>query len=201
MRSSASTLAVLFAVAGLASAQTIDPDTVSIEDRNQWCLAQTSQCPLICLQTNKDAAVQSNECDSETLQYSCVCANGLSPNVTEYSQTMPYFICTEVNNRCVDSCGTGNNQCASDCRTEHPCGAQNPTRVNVTTTSSASTASATSSSTGGADYSSFGDGNSGDSSSSSGGSSGAGAVAVDLGAKYGLAMIVSGLVGGAALLL
>ncbi|KAL1651307.1 hypothetical protein SLS58_000646 [Diplodia intermedia] len=201
MRSTASTIAVLFAVVGLSSTQTIDPDSVSVEDRNQWCLAQTSQCPLICLQTNKDATTQSNECDSDTLQYSCVCADGLSPNISQYSQTMPYFICTENNNRCVSNCASGNNQCASDCRTKNPCGAQNPTRVNVTTTTSASTASSTSSSTGGgSDYSSFGDGNSGDSSSGSG-SSGAGALALDLGAKYGLAMIVSGLVGGAALLL
>ncbi|KAK7726033.1 hypothetical protein SLS57_003623 [Botryosphaeria dothidea] len=182
MRSTISTVAVFFAVAGLSPAQTIDPDSVSIEDRNQWCLAQTSQCPLICLQTNNESTTQSNDCDSDTLQY---------------SQTMPYFICTENNNRCVNNCASGNNQCASDCRTKNPCGAQNPTRVNTTTTSSATTASATSSSTG-SNFNSFGDGDSGDSSSSK---SGAGALALDLGAKYGLAMVISGLVGGAAILL
>lgn len=197
MRSTISTAAVFFAVAGLSPAQTIDPDSVSIEDRNQWCLAQTSQCPLICLQTNNESTTQSNDCDSDTLQYSCVCADGLSPNISQYSQTMPYFICTENNNRCVNNCASGNNQCASDCRTKNPCGAQNPTRVNTTTTSSATTASATSSSTG-SNFNSFGDGDSGDSSSSK---SGAGALALDLGAKYGLAMVISGLVGGAAILL
>ncbi|OJD32824.1 cdp-alcohol phosphatidyltransferase [Diplodia corticola] len=202
MRSTASTIAVLFAVVGLSSTQTIDPDSVSIENRNQWCLAQKSQCPLICLQTNTDATTESNTCDTSTLAYSCVCADGLSPNISQYSQTMPYFICTENNNRCVTACSSGDNQCASDCRTKNLCGAQNPTRVNTTTTASTSTASATSSSTsGGSDYSSFGDGNSGDSSSSGSGSSGAGALALDLGAKYGLAMVVSGLVGGAAILL
>lgn len=133
----------------------------------------------------------------QTLVYSCVCSNGISPNVSEYSQTMPYYICTENNNRCVNNCASGNNQCASDCRTKNLCGAQNPTRVNTTTTASSTSASATSSSTG-SNFNSFGDGDSGDSSSSK---SGAGALALDLGAKYGLAMIISGLVGGAAVLL
>ncbi|EOD51901.1 hypothetical protein GTA08_BOTSDO13357 [Neofusicoccum parvum] len=198
MRSAFSSAAVIFAVAGLASAQTIDPDSVSIEDRNQWCLSQTSQCPLICLQTaGNSATTQENECDAQTLVYSCVCSNGISPNVSEYSQTMPYYICTENNNRCVNNCASGNNQCASDCRTKNLCGAQNPTRVNTTTTASSTSASATSSSTG-SNFNSFGDGDSGDSSSSK---SGAGALALDLGAKYGLAMIISGLVGGAAVLL
>lgn len=137
----------------------------------------------------------------ETLDYSCICSNGIAPNVSEYSQTMPYYICSEANNRCVTNCGSGDNQCASACRTDHPCGAQYPTRVNATTSTASSTsASSTSTSTGGGDYSSFGDGDSGDSSSSSS-KSDAGALALDLGAKYGLAMIVSGLVGGAAILL
>jgi hypothetical protein len=45
-----------------------------------------------------------------TLDYSCVCGNGLSPNATEFSQTLPYFICTQYGTNCVAGCG-GDNLC------------------------------------------------------------------------------------------
>lgn len=63
--------------------------------------------------------------------------------MTEYTLTLPYHVCTEWGTQCVASCGS-NNQCSSDCREKHPCGAQSPTRVNETTSTSA-TASATAS--------------------------------------------------------
>lgn len=76
------------------------------------------------------------------LTYGCVCENGLSPNLSEYSLTLPFFICQEWGNQCVAGCA-GDSACASDCRQNHPCGALNPTRVNTTTSSSVSTPSAT----------------------------------------------------------
>ena len=72
-----------------------------------------------------------NDCDPETLTYGCVCGNGLQPNVSEYSLTIPYFTCTEWGNQCVERC-EGDSACASSCRQDHPCGALNPTRENKT---------------------------------------------------------------------
>ncbi|KAK7540793.1 uncharacterized protein J3D65DRAFT_616497 [Phyllosticta citribraziliensis] len=192
-----STIALVAGCARLSSSQTIDPDTVTSATRDYWCTSQTSQCPLICLQVYENSTgssdPQSNDCDPDTLDYSCVCANGASPNVTEYSQTIPYFECTEYNNQCVAKCSSGNNQCASNCRTQNPCGAQSPKRYNVTTsTSSSAVASATASSTGGSNFGSF---------DSSGSGTSAGALAVEFGASYGLAVIVGGLFGGIALIL
>lgn len=46
---------------------------------------------------------------------------------------MPYYICTEAANQCVKRCS--DSICQSACRGDHPCGAQKPERVNVTTTS------------------------------------------------------------------
>jgi len=54
---------------------------------------------------------------------------------------MAYYICTEANNQCTKACST--NTCADACRSDHPCGAQDPKRVNVTTTSAAATTSTT----------------------------------------------------------
>jgi len=51
--------------------------------------------------------------------------------VTEYTLTLPYFVCTEWGTQCVKNCGS-NNACASSCRQDHPCGALSPQRVNTT---------------------------------------------------------------------
>ncbi|KAK1138922.1 hypothetical protein N8T08_001662 [Aspergillus melleus] len=116
-------LALLASVAGLASGQTIDPSTVDESTRDYWCQSQTSACPLLCLQmpgaSNKP---KDNSCSAKTLDYTCICSNGQSPNASEYSETIPYFICSEQNNKC------------------------NPKRVNTTTaTSTVSTPAATTS--------------------------------------------------------
>ncbi|KAI7639355.1 hypothetical protein KC319_g14452, partial [Hortaea werneckii] len=92
----------------------------------------------ICTQTtpSHSADTQTNTCDPTTLTYACICANGLSPNISEYSQTLPYYICQEWTNQCVANCAPADNACASSCRADHPCGALNPTRVNTSTVSS-----------------------------------------------------------------
>lgn len=195
--------------AALGTSQTIDPNSVALGTRQYWCQSQIAACPLICTQeTASDnggsAATLSNDCEADSLAYSCVCANGLSPNVSEYSQTVPYFTCTESNNQCVANCGMNNNACAASCRENHPCGAQNPSRVNTTSTASG-TASATgkSSGTGSAVYNGFGSSatSSGSSSSSTSGSkSGAGRIALDVGQIYGLGMVLTGVFAGFMLL-
>lgn len=58
---------------------------------------------------------ETNTCDSDNLTYQCVCDNGLSPNITQYSQTLPYFICQQWGNNCVAGCN-GDNTCQSKCR-------------------------------------------------------------------------------------
>jgi hypothetical protein len=61
---------------------------------------------------------------------------------------MAYFICTEAGNQCVNNCQQSDSSCQSACRVDHPCGAQDPIRINVTTTTTAAlSASATASNT------------------------------------------------------
>lgn len=78
----------------------------------------------------------------KTLTYGCLCADGTQPNVSEYSLTLPYFVCVEYGNQCVTACGS-NNTCSDACRTDHPCGAQHPTTSNATATATATAASGT----------------------------------------------------------
>ncbi|EME79776.1 uncharacterized protein MYCFIDRAFT_112372, partial [Pseudocercospora fijiensis CIRAD86] len=132
----------LFALTAMAQ-YAIDPHTVANATRQQWCLDQSTQCPLICLdQGAASGTTESNTCDATSLTYSCVCDNGLSPNVSEYSQTLPYYICTEWGSQCVSNC-RNDNTCAAACRQDHPCGALNPKRQNTSTLTRTMTSSAT----------------------------------------------------------
>ncbi|KAI9700490.1 MAG: hypothetical protein M1820_006789 [Bogoriella megaspora] len=192
----------VFAVLG--SAQTIDPNSVPIGTRDAWCIAQTSSCPLICLQQpGTTAATQSNDCDADSLSYQCVCSNGVSPNTTQYTQTIPYFECTESNNQCVNNCGT-DSTCAANCRNDHPCGAQDPYKGNATVSSilsSESVAAATSASaaskSAGQTFSGFG----GATATGDSGSGNAAVTGADLSGAFGLGAVALGVFAGIALLL
>jgi hypothetical protein len=59
-----------------------------------------------------------NECDSDKLTYTCVCENGIVPNITQYSQTLPFFICQAWGTQCVKNCN-GDNTCQSACTYVH----------------------------------------------------------------------------------
>jgi len=192
------------ALAGLSAAQTIDPDSIDLATRDQWCNAQLTSCPLLCLQyPGNSAGTITNSCDPKTLVYSCVCeVNGLSPNATEFSQTIPYFECTEWGNQCVNNCGA-DSTCAVNCRTAYKCGASNPTLYNITTTSSmtaTATGGSAASSVNAADYTGFG-GSSATGSSSSSKKSDATPMTLSYGQAYGMATIVTGFLAGFALML
>jgi hypothetical protein len=142
-----------------------------------------------------------------TFSYRCVCQSGLSPNASEYSETIPYYLCTEANTQCVNRCG-GNSACQSACRERNPCGAQQPTRVNTSTISSSMSETATGASgsatlsgsaTSGALYTGFGGS---PTASATGRPNGAaGSVALELGKSYGLGLVAAGIFAGFALVL
>jgi len=103
LRTSAAILAAaLFSMSVNSQAvYTINPDSVSLPTRQGWCSSQTASCPLLCLQlSGESSTTAANDCDPEALSYECICGNGLSPNASEYSQTLPYFECQEYGNQC-----------------------------------------------------------------------------------------------------
>lgn len=209
-RGSLAIVAVATTLVSLAGSQSIDPNTVPISTRNTWCTNQIAACPLICTQeTQGSAATYANTCDPTTLQYNCVCGNGLAPNVSEYSQTVPYYVCTQANTNCQSNCGT-DSSCQAACVQNRPCGAQNPKRVNTTTTMATTTsmtaATGSRDASGSTVYTGFGGSSATSSSSSSGSSSsssrsGAASIIVDMGQLYGLAVVATGIFAGATLLL
>jgi len=204
----------LFSLSARAQQYTIDPSSVPISTRSSWCQSQLASCPLLCLQNagSTDSTTAANDCDAETLTYNCVCGNGLTPSLANYSQTIPYFECTEFGNQCVAACN-GATACQSACRADNPCGAQNPTRINITTTASSASstnlpAGATSGSAGvvynglggGAVATPTGSSDSGSGSSSDTKQNGS-QTALDLGRSYGLAVVFAGLFAGFALVM
>ncbi|KAJ5153950.1 uncharacterized protein N7500_009389 [Penicillium coprophilum] len=136
------TLFILASAATLVNSQ-FDPKSVPYTTREAWCNSQTSACPLLCLQLpGASGSPTSNTCSADTLLYYCLCSNGVTPNATEYSQTIPYYTCTETNNQCVTKCD-GDSTCQNKCRVDNPCGAQDPKRVNITTTAKSASPTAT----------------------------------------------------------
>lgn len=201
------------AFARLAITQTIDPNSVPLSTRQNWCNSQIAECPLICLQEDgNSAATYANTCDATSLTYSCVCSNGLAPNASEYSQTLPYFICTQYNTDCQNNCGN-DNTCAAACVQDHPCGAQNPTKVNTSTittmpaTTTNGAAAASTASDGSVVYTGFGGGSAATTttaaaaSSSGSGSSAATRVIVNIGQVYGLGVVAAGIFAGFAFMI
>ncbi|KAF2634908.1 hypothetical protein P280DRAFT_474209 [Massarina eburnea CBS 473.64] len=184
----------LLALAGLSAAQeqySIDPTSVPKSTRDYWCKMEKAQCPLICLQQPgvKTQNLIKNDCSADDLTYSCVCDNNVSPNVTMYTQTLPYFICTQWGTQCVSACS--DNTCADKCRADHPCGASDPYKGNATASStSSSTASKTASSSSDATSiaPAFGEGSGSDSAAST------------IGATSGMAITFVGILAGFALL-
>jgi len=195
----------LFSITGQAQ-YAIDPNSVPLSTRTQWCQSQITSCPLLCLQLpGASGTTSANDCDAATLNYECVCGNGMSPNASEYSQTIPYFECQEYGNQCVAACN-GDSTCQGACRDDHPCGAQNPTRVNVTTTSSAMSSTTlpagASSGTAGVVYTGLGGAVATQTSSSSSSTKKSNAqAALDLGRSYGLIAVFTGLFAGFALVM
>lgn len=153
--------------------------------------------------------------EQTTLTYDCVCGNGYTPNVANYSQTIPFFECQEYGNQCVNSCGSGDTACQSACRDDHPCGAQNPTRINATSTSSTISSTGVpagaTSGTAGVVFTGLGGGAVATATSASSGSSTSSAssdtkksgskAVLDVGRSYGLAIVLAGVFAGFALIM
>lgn len=150
-----SAVVALASLLSAVSAQTYysaNPEDIDLGTKQTWCSNQISSCSLLCLD-QKSGGGFTNDCDPDTLVFQCICADNTVPNATEYTQTIPYFLCTYSVENCVQNCGQYDPTCAQNCRTNRVCGASNPTRVTSTGTSGVSktTTSARPSGTNGGD--------------------------------------------------
>lgn len=104
----ASLLLAASAFSGLVAAQnfsqccTINPGSVDTDTRQSWCRAEQNTCPELCGGIG-NLANNGNLCDSNLLTYTCKCADGKSPNVTDYQQSLPAQMCLSWVTQCVAS--------------------------------------------------------------------------------------------------
>ncbi|CAB4375153.1 unnamed protein product [Rhizophagus irregularis] len=116
-------LFVTFLFLVITKVHPFDPSTVDPATKATWCNNQIASCTNICWDNGYDATT--NFCQPDTLQYDCVCSNGVRPNATEYTQTIPYFTCTADQQACINKCNPTTPTCVSACNTGN-CGATAP---------------------------------------------------------------------------
>ncbi|EGX50089.1 hypothetical protein AOL_s00076g440 [Orbilia oligospora ATCC 24927] len=149
----------LIAVASLASSslvaaqqngvgignQTIIPTSVDVNTRNGWCRSEKDTCTTLCSKN-----WTTNDCDQNTLEVSCVCADGSKPELVNYRNTLPFFICQEYIAQCVAGNAT-EPTLQNICRNTNTCGNLDPADFVPSTTirTTAPAPSTTGSSTGG----------------------------------------------------
>lgn len=110
---------VAAALAGLAAAQNATsnlptnfpecctpPTAPNSTVSQQWCNANTNTCVQVCGDQSK-IAPNGNSCDPKTLDFTCKCKDGTSPNMTQYQQSVPALECREWYRQCVIAAGDG----------------------------------------------------------------------------------------------
>jgi len=108
---------LFFVILFITKVHSFDPSTVNGPTKTTWCSDQMATCTNICL--DGDGHQPSvNYCTPDTLAYDCVCSNGVSPNSTEYTQTIPYFACTADQQTCINNCKPTTDACVNACNSK-----------------------------------------------------------------------------------
>ncbi|KAK6002578.1 hypothetical protein QM012_001328 [Aureobasidium pullulans] len=138
------------AFTGLAAAQiqtgnyTIDPNSVDATTRANWCRAEFNTCNVLCT----GSGFKTNSCDQNSLSYSCVCNNGLTPNMSEYANTVATYECQTYQGQCLAN-NAGNITAQNLCE-KITCATQTASNLITSSTSASSSSSAASSGSGAA---------------------------------------------------
>ncbi|KAJ5902356.1 hypothetical protein N7495_002884 [Penicillium taxi] len=107
----------------------IDP-----QELTSWCLGERNVCPSVCQGSTKQ-----NSCDPSTLNFDCVCSDGTAPDMSQYMQSIPFYVCEASFGQCIDS--HPNDAMGQEaCKKASSCGTKN---ASATETTSSSTATAT----------------------------------------------------------
>ncbi|RYP78537.1 hypothetical protein DL771_000490 [Monosporascus sp. 5C6A] len=118
-----------------------NPSAVDLSLRSAWCRSQNNACDNLCQQATN------NDCDPETLVFSCVCSNGESPDFNEYRDTIPFFVCKQLFEDCIAS-HPDDARAQANCTTTYDdnCGTEDSAdaaQIDAQTSTSSATSSAT----------------------------------------------------------
>ncbi|KAK6606523.1 pci domain-containing protein [Botrytis cinerea] len=104
----------------------IDPSSVSVATRSQWCTSQVNTCGTLC-----GGVTDENSCDITSLCYECTCtSNSSSPALQLYISTIPFFVCEQRYMNCILA-GEDDPAAQKICRAieEENCGTLDPDTV------------------------------------------------------------------------
>ncbi|KAH0337088.1 hypothetical protein KCU81_g8258, partial [Aureobasidium melanogenum] len=133
------------AFTGLAAAQvqsgnyTIDPNSVDSTTRSSWCRAEFNTCNVLC----GSGGFKTNSCDANSLTYSCVCNNGLTPNMSQYESSLPDYECQTYRGQCLAN-NAGNSTAQDQCK-QITCASMTASNLVTSSTMASSSSSAASS--------------------------------------------------------
>ncbi|KAK9776882.1 putative Extracellular membrane protein CFEM domain-containing protein [Seiridium cardinale] len=125
-------LSALTVVSASNSTFSIDPNSVTLSQRAAWCTSEINVCGQLC-------DYSANNCDPATLDYTCTCTSGTSPDMNEYQDSLPYYICTQAFDNCI-SANVGSQTGQANCTTtiKDQCGTKLASDSSSSTTSAAS---------------------------------------------------------------
>ncbi|KAH8893656.1 hypothetical protein GQ53DRAFT_763234 [Thozetella sp. PMI_491] len=115
---------------------TIDPSSVPAATRYAWCIAEQNSCSILCTDQEDN---NNNQCNTETLEYKCICISGYSPQLRYYADTMPSLICNQTYNNCLtenSASPAGQKNCTDTIG--NFCGKLTPTPLDQSSSSSSS---------------------------------------------------------------
>ncbi|KAI0203952.1 hypothetical protein F4808DRAFT_416386 [Astrocystis sublimbata] len=138
-----SAFTLVSAQANSNSTWTVDPESVDPLMKSQWCGSQSNVCNTLC------GTALVNNCDTDSLDFKCECAGNGYPDMNKFMNTVPWFVCTKLNDDCItknENNANGQKNCTATfhdkCGTENAQDHKGEGAVSVTTSSSSS-ASAT----------------------------------------------------------
>lgn len=73
-----------------------------------------------------------------TLHFQCVCANGHTPDVAAYIETVPFYVCEATYGQCIDA-HPNDAQGQRACKQAANCGTKNASAADATSSSAAAT--------------------------------------------------------------
>ncbi|KAH0252036.1 hypothetical protein KCU84_g24257, partial [Aureobasidium melanogenum] len=107
--------------------------------RANWCRAEFNTCNVLC----GNGGFKTNSCDNNSLQYSCICNSGLTPDMSQYDSTVPTYECQTYKGQCLST--NAGNITAQDLCQKITCASQTASNLVSSSTMASSSSSAASS--------------------------------------------------------
>jgi len=178
------------AVAAQGNATTIDPNSVAAQTKAAWCNGQISACGTLC-----NGNAPTNLCNPTLLTYSCLCANGSSPDLKDYKTTLPDFICEQAFANCINANPndlTAQTACKSDIQSQ--CGFLDLANYTASSSTSSSAASSSTSAPASSSSTTAATTTAASTSASASATKASAAMALSVGQDYGVGFVAAGVV-------